>query len=62
MAKLYASESAVAVTDHAMQIHGGYGYASELPIERYYRDARLLPIIEGTSEVQNIVIARSLGL
>ncbi len=59
MAKLYAGEAACYVTDLALQIHGGYGYMKEYPIERMYRDARITRIYEGTSEVQKIVIARS---
>jgi alkylation response protein AidB-like acyl-CoA dehydrogenase len=63
MAKLFASETAMYVTDEAVQIHGGMGYSKELPIERYYRDARITRIYEGTSEVQRMVIARQeLGL
>ena len=58
MAKLFASESAVKICDRAMQIHGGYGYSRDLPIERYLRDAKLCTIGEGTSEVQQLVIAR----
>jgi butyryl-CoA dehydrogenase len=57
MAKLYASETASWVTDLAIQIHGGYGYIKEYPVERYYRDARITRIYEGTSEVQRMVIA-----
>jgi len=57
MAKLYASETASWVTDLAIQIHGGYGYVKEYPVERYYRDARITRIYEGTSEVQRMVIA-----
>jgi butyryl-CoA dehydrogenase len=60
MAKLYASEAAHFVCDRALQIHGGYGYFRESPVERYYRDVRVTEIYEGTSEVQRIVIARSL--
>jgi butyryl-CoA dehydrogenase len=60
MAKLYASEMANWVTAQALQIHGAYGYSKEYPVERYYRDARVLTIYEGTSEVQRIVIARGL--
>jgi butyryl-CoA dehydrogenase len=57
MAKLYASETASWVTDLAIQIHGGYGYVKDYPVERYYRDARITRLYEGTSEVQRIVIA-----
>jgi len=57
MAKLYASETASWVTDLAIQIHGGYGYVKDYPLERYYRDARITRIYEGTSEVQRMVIA-----
>ncbi len=60
MAKLYASETANWVTYEAIQIHGGMGYSRELPIERYYRDARITTIYEGTSEIQRLVIARNL--
>lgn len=59
MAKLYASEIATRVTDMAVQIHGGYGYVKSYPVERYYRDARVTRIYEGTSEIHRIVIARS---
>jgi butyryl-CoA dehydrogenase len=58
MAKLFASETATAVTDLAVQIHGGYGYSKAYPVERYYRDARVTRIYEGTSEVHRMVIAR----
>jgi hypothetical protein len=60
MAKLYASETAVRVTDRAVQIHGGYGYIKDYPVERAYRDAKLTTIGEGTSEIQRLVIARHL--
>ena len=60
MAKLYASETAVWSTIKAVQIHGGYGYVTEFPVERYMRDAKLAEIGEGTSEVQRMIIAKSL--
>jgi len=60
MAKLMASESACRVADRMLQLHGGYGYVEDFPIERLYRDARVTRIYEGTSEVQRIVIARDL--
>ncbi len=58
IAKLHASETAVFVTNAAVQIHGGMGYSKELPIERYFRDAKVTEIYEGTSEIQRLVIAR----
>ncbi|CAJ1003214.1 MULTISPECIES: acyl-CoA dehydrogenase [Brevibacillus] len=61
MAKLYASEVAMAVTHQAIQIHGGYGYMREYQVERFFRDARLLEIGEGTSEILRNVIAREIG-
>ena len=60
MAKVYASEVAVAVSEEAIQIHGGYGYTKEYPVERAWRDAKLCTIGEGTSEIQRMVIAREL--
>jgi alkylation response protein AidB-like acyl-CoA dehydrogenase len=60
MAKLFCSETAFEVATEAMRIHGGYGYTTELPVERYYRDAPLMIIGEGTNEIQRIVIARGL--
>jgi hypothetical protein len=60
MAKLYASEMAVRVANRAVQVHGGYGYVKEYPVERAYRDARIATIGEGTSEIQRLVIARRL--
>ena len=60
MAKLFASEMAMRVTNQAIQIHGGYGYCREYHVERYYRDAKLAEIGEGTSEIQRIIIARSI--
>ena len=59
-AKLFASEMATKVAHKAIQIHGGYGYSTEFPVERNYRDARITEIYEGTSEIQRIVIAASL--
>lgn len=59
MAKLYASETVAFVTDAALQIHGGYGFTREMPLERLVRDARILRIYEGSSEIQRMVIARS---
>jgi alkylation response protein AidB-like acyl-CoA dehydrogenase len=60
MAKLFASEVAMRACDQAVQIHGGYGYTAEYPVERYLRDAKLCTIGEGTSEIQRMVIARAL--
>lgn len=61
MAKLYASEIAMEIAREAIQIHGGYGYMREFEVERYLRDAKLLEIGEGTSEIQRMVIARQIG-
>ena len=61
-AKLFASETAEQVCSHAVQIHGGYGFLEDYPVARHYRDARITQIYEGTSEVQRMVIARSLEL
>ncbi|KIL48554.1 acyl-CoA dehydrogenase [Jeotgalibacillus alimentarius] len=61
MAKLYASEICMEVCDEAIQIHGGYGYMKEYHVERYLRDAKLLEIGEGTSEIQRMVISREIG-
>ena len=61
MAKLFASETANWVANQALQIHGGYGYVKEYPVERYFRDARITEIYEGTSEAQRMVIFRNLG-
>jgi butyryl-CoA dehydrogenase len=61
MAKLFASEMAEAVCSKAIQVHGGYGYVSDFPVERIYRDVRVCQIYEGTSEVQKILIGRALG-
>jgi alkylation response protein AidB-like acyl-CoA dehydrogenase len=60
-AKLYASELAEWVCSRAIQVHGGYGYLQDYPVERHYRDARITQIYEGTSEIQRLLIARSLA-
>jgi short-chain 2-methylacyl-CoA dehydrogenase len=62
IAKLYASEAAVTCAREAVQVHGGYGYVNEFPVARFYRDAKILEIGEGTSEVMRILIARALGI
>ncbi len=62
VAKLYATESAVTATRIATQVFGGYGFMEEYPVARFYRDAKVLEIGEGTSEVQRVLIARALGL
>jgi alkylation response protein AidB-like acyl-CoA dehydrogenase len=63
MAKLFSSEAAMWVTTKAVQVHGGYGYIKDYPVERMFRDAKLCEIGEGTSEIQRMVIAReTLGL
>ncbi len=59
MAKLFASETAMFTTHQAIQIHGGMGYSKDLPVERYFRDAKITEIYEGTSEIQRLVISRS---
>ena len=61
MGKLFASEMAVRVCSAAIQIHGGYGYVSDFPVERIYRDVRVCQIYEGTSDIQKILIARALA-
>jgi alkylation response protein AidB-like acyl-CoA dehydrogenase len=60
MAKLFASETALELSTDAMRIFGGLGYTTELPVERFYRDAPLMVIGEGTNEIQRLVIARGL--
>jgi alkylation response protein AidB-like acyl-CoA dehydrogenase len=60
MAKLFASETAMKTTTKAVQIHGGYGYSKEYPVERFFRDAKITEIYEGTSEIQRLVIATNL--
>ena len=62
IAKLYSTESAVTATRIATQVFGGYGFMEEYPVARFYRDAKILEIGEGTSEVQRMLIARGLGL
>ena len=62
VAKLYSTEAAVTATRTATQVFGGYGFMEEYPVARFYRDAKILEIGEGTSEVQRLVIARGLGL
>ena len=62
IAKLYASEAAMDNARYATQVHGGYGFMNESPVARFYRDAKILEIGEGTSEVQRMIIARDLGL
>ena len=59
IAKLMASEAAMWITHQAVQIHGGMGYSKEMPLERYFRDAKITEIYEGTSEIQRLVIARN---
>jgi len=61
MAKLFASETAERVCSDAIQIHGGYGYLADYPVERIYRDVRVCQIYEGTSDIQRLVIARALA-
>ena len=60
-AKLFASSVAMKVTTEAVQVHGGYGYVSDFPVERFYRDVRVCQIYEGTSDIQRLVIGRSLS-
>jgi alkylation response protein AidB-like acyl-CoA dehydrogenase len=60
MAKLFASETAMEITLNAVRVHGGYGYSTEFDVERYFRDAPLMIVGEGTNEIQRNVIARQL--
>lgn len=60
MAKLFAGDTAMWVSERAIQVLGGYGYTKEFPVERFFRDAKITQIYEGTQEVQRIVIARAL--
>ena len=62
IAKLYSSEVAMDNARYATQVHGGYGFMNEFPVGRFYRDAKILEIGEGTSEVQRMLIARDLGV
>ena len=62
MSKYFSAEVADEVTREAVQIHGGYGYIVEYPVERMYRDAKLASITEGTSEIQQMIIGKELGL
>ncbi len=62
MAKLFTSEMATRVAHRALQIHGGYGFSKEFPLERFYRDARIFEIFQGTSEINRVIIAGQLGL
>ena len=61
MSKLKASETAVWVTEQAIQVLGGYGYIKDFPVEKWYRDAKIYTLFEGTSEIQRIVISRALA-
>jgi alkylation response protein AidB-like acyl-CoA dehydrogenase len=60
MAKLVATDTAMRVTTQAVQVHGGYGYTRDFPVERYFREAKVLQIVEGTNQIQRMVIGRSL--
>ena len=60
IAKLVAGETAVRVTDDAIQLHGGYGYMDEYDVERFYRDAKIVEIYEGTKEIEKVTIAREI--
>jgi alkylation response protein AidB-like acyl-CoA dehydrogenase len=61
MSKLYAGETAVKVTEEAIQILGGYGYVREYPVERWHRDSKIYTIFEGTSEIQRLIISRAIS-
>jgi alkylation response protein AidB-like acyl-CoA dehydrogenase len=61
MSKLYAGETAVYVTEEAIQILGGYGYVRDYPVERWHRDSKIFTIFEGTSEIQRLIIARAIS-
>ena len=62
MAKLRCAETAMSVTTKCVQLHGGYGYSREYPLERMMRDAKITEIYEGTSEIQRVVISNNIGL
>jgi alkylation response protein AidB-like acyl-CoA dehydrogenase len=61
MSKLFAGETAVWVTEQAIQILGGYGYVRDYPVERWHRDSKIYTIFEGTSEIQRLIIARNIS-
>jgi acyl-CoA dehydrogenase len=61
MSKLKAGETAVRVTEQAIQVLGGYGYIKDFPVEKWYRDAKIYTLFEGTSEIQRLVISRALA-
>jgi alkylation response protein AidB-like acyl-CoA dehydrogenase len=61
MSKLFAGETAVHVTEEAIQILGGYGYVREYPVERWHRDSKIYTIFEGTSEIQRLIISRAIS-
>ena len=60
MCKMFASEACVRIANDAVQIHGGYGYTKDFPVEKFYRDAKLCTIGEGTTEIQKVVISRNI--
>jgi alkylation response protein AidB-like acyl-CoA dehydrogenase len=60
MAKWYSGEVAVRVADEVLQLHGGYGYMADYDVERFYRDAKIVEIYEGTKEIEKLIIARSI--
>ena len=59
MAKLFATDMAMRVTTDAVQVFGGYGYVTDFPVERYFREAKVLQIVEGTNQIQRMVIGRA---
>jgi alkylation response protein AidB-like acyl-CoA dehydrogenase len=61
MAKCMATDAAMAVTTDAVQVLGGYGYTRDFPVERYMRDAKVMQIVEGTNQIQRLVVSRHLG-